>query len=118
MRVRDDIDIKVLSKYGFNCVDEFIENNEGVIWNEDASISVNLDDRSVFVYGYDEDDYQDLTVLYRMFKDGILEDPEPDLRGPKYLECSDLFGNTWYKNLWDNTDLPVGAVPLDLHNYR
>ena len=43
---------------------------------------------------------------------------KPDLRGPKYLECTDLFGNTWYKNLWTGEDLPIGAVPLDLYNYE
>lgn len=39
---------------------------------------------------------------------------EPNLQGPKYLECSDIFGNTWYKNLHTGEDLPIGAVPLDL----
>lgn len=71
MWVRDDVDLKELEKYGFDCIDEF--DDEGYIWNEEANISINLEDRSIFVYGQDEEDYQDLSVLYRMFKDGILE---------------------------------------------
>lgn len=78
MRVRDDIDIKSLEKYGFDCEDLF--DCEGYIWNEEANISINLEDRSIFVYGWDEDSYQDLSVLYRMFKDGILECLEVDCR--------------------------------------
>jgi len=74
MRVVEDFDLKDLDKYGFNCSDDF--DGEGYIWNEDANISVNMSDRSIFVYGYDEDTYQDLSVLYRMFKDGILESIE------------------------------------------
>lgn len=68
MRVRDEINIEDLEKYGFDCEDE------DVLWNEDANISINLEDRSVFVYGWDEETYQDLSVLYRMFKDNILEE--------------------------------------------
>ena len=71
MRIKDDIDIKKLEKYGFNCLDNFDDGT--YIWNEDANISINLEDRSIFVYGQDEEDYQDLSVLYRMFKDGVLE---------------------------------------------
>jgi len=74
MRIVEDFDLKDLDKYGFNCSDNF--DSEGYIWNEDANISVNTSDRSIFVYGYDEDTYQDLNVLYRMFKDGILESIE------------------------------------------
>ncbi len=50
MRVRDDFDLKNLDKYGFNCSDD-LDNDEGYIWNEEANISVNIADRSVFVYG-------------------------------------------------------------------
>lgn len=75
MRVRDDFNLKDLDKYGFNCSDD-LDNDEGYIWNEEANISVNIADRSVFVYGWDEDTYQDLSVLYRMFKDGILDEIE------------------------------------------
>ena len=71
MRIKDNIDLKELEKYGFECIDEF--DDESYIWNEEANISINLEDRSIFVYGQDEEDYQDLSVLYRMFKDGILE---------------------------------------------
>ena len=71
MRIRDDIDIQKLKNYGFHCVDVF--GDETYIWNEDANISINLEDRSIYVYGQDEEDYQDLSVLYKMFKDGILE---------------------------------------------
>ena len=53
-----------------------LENDEGYIWNEEANISVNIADRSIFVYGWDEETYQDLSVLYRMFKDGILDEIE------------------------------------------
>lgn len=74
MRVRDDFDLKDLDKYGFDCSDEL--DGEGYIWNEEANISVNLEDRSIFVYGWDEETYQDLSVLYRMFKDGILDEIE------------------------------------------
>lgn len=74
MRLLDDFDLKDLDKYGFNCEDDF--DDESYIWNEEANISVNTSDRSIFVYGYDEDAYQDLSVLYRMFKDGILEEIE------------------------------------------
>ena len=74
MRIRDDFDLKDLDKYGFNFEDDF--DDESYIWNEDANISVNTADRSIFVYGYDEDTYQDLSVLYKMFKDGILEEIE------------------------------------------
>jgi hypothetical protein len=72
VRVRDDITIEDLEGYGFNCIDEM--EDVGYIWNEEANISVNMVDRSVYVYGFDEEDYQDLSVLYRMFKDGILEE--------------------------------------------
>lgn len=75
MRIKDDFDLKDLDKYGFNCSDDF-DNDEGYIWNEDANISVNIADRLVFVYGWDEETHQDLSVLYRMFKDGILEEIE------------------------------------------
>ena len=74
MWVRKDIDIKLLEKYGFNCEDT------DYIWNEEANISINLEDRSIFVYGSDEDSYQDLSILYRMFKDGILESLEVDYK--------------------------------------
>ena len=75
MRVRDDFNLKDLDKYGFNCSDD-LDNDECYIWNEEANISVNIADRSIFVYGWDEETYQDLSVLYRMFKDGILEEIE------------------------------------------
>ena len=72
MRVRDDFNLKDLDKYGFNCSDD-LDNDEGYIWNEEANISICVEDRSVFVYGWDEDTYQDLSVLYDMFQDGVLE---------------------------------------------
>ena len=75
MRVRDDFNLKDLDKYGFNGSDD-LDNDEGYIWNEEANISVNIADRSIFVYGWDEETYQDLSVLYRMFKDGILDEIE------------------------------------------
>lgn len=65
---------------------------------------------------YKKEDLDNEEVYYSGLES--LESNEPDLKGPKYLECNDLFGNKWYKNLWTNEDLPIGTVPLDLHNYN
>ena len=64
---------------------------------------------------YKEEDLENEEVYY-----GKLESMsnEPDLKGPKYLKCNDLLGNTWYKNLWTNENLPTGNVPLDIHTYN
>lgn len=78
MRLVEDFDIKNLDKYGFTIEDDLGE--EHYVWNEDANISINLLDRTIFVYGWDEESYQDLSVLYRMFKDGVLESLEVEAR--------------------------------------
>lgn len=68
MRVKDEYDLeKDLVKYGFETLDS------DYIWNEEANISICVEDRSVFVYGWDEDTHQDLSVLYDMFQDEVLE---------------------------------------------
>lgn len=68
MRVKDEYDLeKDLVKYRFETLDS------DYIWNEEANISICVEDRSVFVYGWDEDTHQDLSVLYDMFQDGVLE---------------------------------------------
>ena len=68
LKIKDNVDLKELEKFGFTCVDE------DYIWNEDANISINTDDcNSIYVYGMDEEDYQDLSVLYDIIKADLVE---------------------------------------------
>ena len=73
LKIKDNVDLKELEKYGFNCIDE------NYIWNEEASISICIKNpkcRTLYVYGQDEDDYQDLGVIYDLVKADIVEKVE------------------------------------------
>lgn len=67
---------------------------------------------------YTEDDLDCEDVYYSALETEYICDDTaelPDLKGPKYLECNDLNGNTWYHNNWTGEDLPIGQVPIDFH---
>ena len=73
LKIKDNVDLKELEKFGFDCQDE------DYLWNEEANISIDLfnDLRKIYVYGTDsEEEYQDLNVLYDLIKANLVEKVE------------------------------------------
>lgn len=68
LKIKDNVDLKELEKFGFNVVDD------DYIWNEEANISIDRYSRKIYVYGEDDkEDYQDLGVLYDLIKADLVE---------------------------------------------
>ena len=73
LKIKDNVDLKELEKYRFDCIDE------DYVWNEEANISICIENpkcRTLFVYGQDEEDYQDLGVIYDLIKADLVEKVE------------------------------------------
>ena len=91
--------------------DEYVDeieddfDDESYIWNEDANISVNTADMSIFVYGYDEDTYQDLSVLYKMFKEQVKKFIDSGINEQDFERTRKMIYGEYVKEYNDVTDI-------------
>lgn len=56
-----------------------------------------------------EQEYLEYLYETRREQEGPTLTPEP-----RYIECKDLMGNTWYRDLLEDKDLPIGHIPIEM----
>lgn len=68
LKIKELVELEDIEKFGFNVVDD------DYIWNEEANISIDRYSRKIYVYGEDDqEDYQDLGVVYDLIKADLVE---------------------------------------------